>query len=445
MIKAQLAGMLWFRLSDLSDEQVLLIRDRYSYPHPHDQFSIFETYLIKGTNIGVPSGDLQKLHDIIGDYSVESKQVATPVDNPITATTVLHDYQLKATAEISAYFACGGTAFNLAGRPGSGKTFTLAHVLAELGVKTLILAHLSMLTDQIAAELSANTNAKISVLSASNKELSDINIATSQFISQNPDLWKEIKHKIGCIVVDEAESLGSITTMRIVQRAHAKYRIFISATFARPVDARTKALRDFAGYETIVLDNPNLMRPTILMVQCSEQYPKFLSKSRFVRDKQKFFRQESILLKAELLAKASIAKGRQVLIATDIIEMQNELAQRLNAEILNSETKKKDRDAILQRFDEGTTQVLCAAAVVNAGLSIPKITTIIRISFPSSSTKSVQLVGRALRMFDGKEGAWLFDLVFAGQNPTKRIDAYRKEGWTPKVITWDNLQKGLNL
>ena len=425
-----------------SEVDVDRLKKNFSYPHPFEE-AVFETFVELDDKIGVPYANGK-----LPTSTVDDQRIAPAVDKLFEFTLGLRDYQEIVQRDVMEYIGSGGTEFNLAGMPGSGKSVMLASLLAKLGYKTLIIAHLSMLVEQLHSEFSENTTADVKVLTANDTELADINIATSQFISKNPMLWKKIKHGIGMIVVDEAESLSSITTMRIIQRAHAKYHIYISATFSRPADGRTEALYDFAGSKRFVLESNVNIAPTIITVKCEERFNAPTNKNFYVKAKGKFFAQQSITDKVIATTIASVHKGRPVLIAVDIIKVQEvyltQLAEEgLTAGIINSKTPAKRRKEILQLFGDGEIDILIGAMTLNAGLSIPRITTIVRVSFPSVSTKNTQLVGRALRKYEGKEGAWFIDLLFSGVNSSKRIAAFRKEGWKISSTSWEKFKEKL--
>ena len=442
VLKVVHTGMLWFPIS----KETLDLKSHYTYVHPKDPDQNFETFveLPHKQLIGLPAGDITKIRKLAPPFTIEDRRVATPVDKPFEFTLGLRDYQETTQSEIFQFIEQGGTTFNLSGAVASGKSITLASILAKLGVKTLILANLSMLTEQLFKEFQDNTTADVTLLNAQNMDLADINIATSQFISRHPELWYQIKKHIGCIVVDEAHGIMSKSMMRIIQRAYAKYHIFVSATFSRSVDGRTQGLLDFAGPTKFELVNAKNLIPNIYMVRCSEQFPHIVNKREYARAKKRFYRQTSIDDKVILITNASLKKNRQVLIAVDVIFLQERLQAAIpHSEIINSKTKKADRGAILQRFASGETTTLIAANTVNAGLSVPQISTIIRVSFKSSPEANTQLVGRAVRMFPEKTGAYIFDLVFAGLSSFKRLRAYEENGWNIYNTSWENLKRQL--
>ena len=451
-IKVVKTGMYWVRKSDLTDVQISQIQRQYTYQHPKDEEDTFYTFIETDDKIGVPTGDTNKLKKILNNVTVEDRTVVLKFDTPVKSDNlVLRDYQETAMQEIQDYFNSGGTTFNLAGKPGSGKSYMLAALLAKMKMKVLIVAHLTSLIDQIKNEIETATGMTVTVLNAKNTVIGDINVATSQFISRNTDVWYQIKTGIGMLVIDESESAASLSTLRIIQRCYAKYRVFISATFSRSVDDRTEALKDVAGHKRITLHAQDMLNPTVIQVQCPEIFNNPVNKNLYQKAKGVFFKNPGIDEKVILVTKASIKKDRQVLIAVDIIDVQNRLKQKLEADgitcgIMNGETKAKDRVQILQDYNDGKIKVLLGVNVLNAGLSIPKITTIVKVSIPSSSEKLEQLIGRLRRKFEGKQGAWFIDLHFKGFKCQKSfyVKKVREESWKYHETTWDAFVKQIS-
>lgn len=446
-----LTGLLWFDIKDVIHEYDRIV-SAYTHVNPNDDTNVFPTYLVKNGKIGVPFGNKDKIREIVKFDTYIDKRIAIPFSELKVSRLKLRDYQEIAMKEIKSLIAKGVTEFNLAGKPGSGKSFMLSNMLAELGLKTLIIANQKMLITQLQAEIEHTLGCKANVLNAKNTVLGDINVATSQFISQNPNVWYQIKEQVSVLVLDEAEALASPTVTKIFQRSPAKYKIYISATFSRSVDKRTNALTDFAGHHKVVLESTGNIVPTIIRVQCPEVFVPPMDKQLYMRAKSRFFKQLTIFDKIDEVVKYSVNKNRQVLIGTDIIEMQMTILERLTkigikTAILNSSTKEKDRLAILDAYDAGEIQVIIGFAVLNAGLSVPKIQTILRVSTPSSIEKLEQFIGRGVRSFEGKEGCFVVDFTFQGFNNKSRNTLYslknRTEGWKVYSTTWEKFSKQL--
>lgn len=445
-----LTGLVWINIDELSNLPKIV--QSYTHINPKDDMDVFETFMIKNNKIGLPYGNKQKLYDLVPNLKIEDRRNNKKFNTVKVSKLALRDYQQEAYNEIMDFIESGGTEFNLAGEPGCGKSFMLSNLLAKLGVKTLIIANQKMLINQLSDEIYKILGERPTLLSAKNTTLGDINVATSQFISQNPDVWYQIKDQISLIALDEAEALASPTVTKIFQRCPAKYKIYISATFSRSVDNRTDALIDFAGAKKIVLVNSALIKPTIIKVHCEEVFYAPINTKQYTKAKINFFSQPSIDDKVIQIVNYSLAKGRQVLIASDISEAQIRLCNSLNdlgiqSRVLSSRTKDKDRIKALEEYAEGTTKCLIGFGVLNAGLSIPKIQTIIRHSTPSSKEKLEQLIGRGRRFFEGKEGIWVIDLYFKGFKNSVRDSLYaykeRLENWKIVSTIWDKFKQSL--
>lgn len=450
MVKAQQTGLLWFLKEDLTETQVERLKVSHTYVNPKDQDNTFSTFIELKDKFGVPCGDITKAQNILcDDIDITDNRISPKFKTKKKSKLKLRDYQETVMEEINEFLQSNGTAFNLSGEPGSGKSFMLANILTKLNTKTLIIAHLSQLTKQLAKEIEAVLGTKPTILDKDTKVLGDINIATSQLISKNPDLWYLIKKGIGCIVIDEAETLASLSTLRIVQRAHAKYHIFISATFTRSSDQRTEALLDFAGNNVFTLKNPALLKPQVIAVHCPEVFNAPMDTKMYNLARGRFYKKDSISDKVLEITKASLKKNRQVLIACDIKDLQNKLkdaleAQGIPSEVINSNTKEARRTSAMEEFDDCKLKVLIGFGTLNAGLSIPRISTIIRVATPASKEKLEQLIGRARRDFDGKDGAFVIDLLFGGFGNDSRLALYKKkrrtDDWKLSQMLWDDFE-----
>ncbi len=454
-INGVLRGLIWFDIKDVPKDLYYDLCFKYSYTHPKTE-EVFSTFMLKDDRIGVPYGNIDKFRAIFIKhnmrFTVEDRRICPKFDTTIKSKLLLRDYQQTAMDEIMEFIDNGGTEFNLAGKPGSGKSFMLSNLLCILGVKTLIIADKTMLIEQLASEIYNVTGVKPNVLNSKNHKLGDINIATSQFISRNADVWKGIKSTIGCLVIDEAESLASSTVTRIFSRSPAKYKIYISATFSRSTDARTPALIDFAGDKVVVLESTGNIIPSVIMVECPETFTPPMNKSRYAIAKKMFFLSDSIHDKVLKISKYSVSKNRQLLIAMDIGEVREVLKAKLDkegvsTEIIAATTSTAERARVLEDYNEGKIKAILAFGVLNAGISIPKIQTIVRVSTPSSKEKLEQFIGRGVRNFDGKEGLFVIDLVFNGFNSGIRRTLYslksRIEKWKISSTNWESFKNRL--
>lgn len=108
----------------------------------------------------------------------------------------------------------------------------------------------------------------------------------------------------------------------------------------------------------------------------------------------------------------AIGEGKTLCFANSVQESK-EYAQRfrsigLNAEHIDANTPESERDAILERFAKGKTQIVCNHGVLCEGYDLPNIETVI-LKRTSSLLNYLQQVGRGLRASDNKKECIVLD------------------------------------
>ncbi|TID28559.1 hypothetical protein CANINC_002432 [Pichia inconspicua] len=83
----------------------------------------------------------------------------------------------------------------------------------------------------------------------------------------------------------------------------------------------------------------------------------------------------------------------------------------INAQYVSGETKSSERDKIVRDFKDGKIQVLFNCGVFTEGTDIPNIDSIFLLRPTKSKPLLVQMVGRGLRLHDGKEKLLVTDFV----------------------------------
>lgn len=81
----------------------------------------------------------------------------------------------------------------------------------------------------------------------------------------------------------------------------------------------------------------------------------------------------------------------------------------VNAAIVTGETPKKEREAILEGFKRREIKVVANVGVLTTGFDYPALDTVILARPTKSLGLYYQMVGRAIRPFEGKDG-WIVDL-----------------------------------
>lgn len=100
-----------------------------------------------------------------------------------------------------------------------------------------------------------------------------------------------------------------------------------------------------------------------------------------------------------------------ILVFVRFVEDAERLADDLMGfcEVVSGSTPKKEREAILERFKSGETEVVANVGVLTTGFDHPALDTIILARPTMSLALYYQMVGRAIRPYPGKDG-WVVDL-----------------------------------
>jgi len=93
----------------------------------------------------------------------------------------------------------------------------------------------------------------------------------------------------------------------------------------------------------------------------------------------------------------------------------------LEAQALHSKLSNEDRDAYLGRFREGDLPILCTVDLLNEGIDVPEINTVLFLRPTESATVFIQQLGRGLRNHPHKGALTVLDFV-GQQNRKFRMD-----------------------
>src|SRR5262249_10382624 len=110
------------------------------------------------------------------------------------------------------------------------------------------------------------------------------------------------------------------------------------------------------------------------------------------------------------------AATRKALCFTPTVEAAYAIAETFQeagiaAEALDATTPREARRAILHRLHTGETQVVCNCAVLTEGFDEPSIACVIMARPTQSRPFYIQMLGRGLRTYPGKQDCVVLDVV----------------------------------
>jgi DNA repair protein RadD len=121
-----------------------------------------------------------------------------------------------------------------------------------------------------------------------------------------------------------------------------------------------------------------------------------------------------------------------------------ELAKKgVKAAVVSADTPKAEREYILKEFKAGRIRVVSNAAVLSTGFDYPELDTIIMARATMSLALWYQIVGRAIRPCEGKNG-WIVDLC-GNIRRFGHVEDLRIECPEPNTGKWCIMSKGKQL
>jgi len=326
----------------------------------------------------------------------------------------------------------------LKAQPGFGKSYILPYIVKEIGQRALILVDRVSLVTQMSNEFNTNVDSgHISVLSSKNKEIGDVNIATFQFLLKNPAIVQELSKEVGLVVVDECHTISIGAFTEIVNNLPAKYRLGLSATPSRS-DGLTEALYDVMSRNIVEGNVKNPVKVTYLFIERPTFVPSiFYDKPNI--EWGNFYATEVVRDDVVAVASKMVEYDRAVLVYSTYVKAQESYAKKLNelgisAAVVNQHTSKKEKEAILQDFNDGKIKVLVSGVILQKGISIHRLDTVVNAGNLNKENIE-QLIGRLRRKHPDKKNPIFIDLIYRGRGFTKgmqRLNFIRKIRETTK-------------
>ncbi|AFY95479.1 DEAD/DEAH box helicase [Chamaesiphon minutus] len=358
-------------------------------------------------------------------------------------TYQLRDYQTDLLDRINKAWFSGHRSLLCQLPTGGGKTIvfsTVVHQASKSGLKCLVLAHREELIKQAADKIEIITNEPVGIIKAgypANYDR-DIQVASVQSLVRRLDRCPQFD----LIVVDEAHHSTSRTYRTILDRYPNARVLGVTAT---PIRLDAKGFRGIFDELICGVTVSELIASGSLC-----QYKYFASERSMsvenVGKRQGDFKTEDVARANPVAGLAGdVVKsyrdylpGKQAVIFCINVEHSIAIAEHFKAagiiaHHLDGNSSSGERADVMTQFTDKQIQVLTNCALFDEGLDIPSLDGVILARPTQSLSRFLQMVGRALRVCEGKEHAIIIDL--AGN--------YERLGMPDDVRAWtlDGLEK----
>lgn len=332
----------------------------------------------------------------------------------------LRDYQVQAVEDLRSSIRKGWKRIILQAPTGSGKTVIAAEIIRsadEKGSKVVFLAHRRELIFQCSDKLS-KFGIRHGILMAGEPGNSNpVQVASIQTLWRR-SIQKKVRHLPDCdlLVIDECHRSLSKTYRELIE-------IFGGITLGLTA---TPCRGDGAGLGHIYED----MVQTSTVAELTEQghlvparyyAPSFpdlegvkVRMGDYVESELEGRMDRAILIGDLVENWARIARDRQTVVFTTGVRHSIHIKERfveagIVAEHIDGKTPKNERDEILKAFDRGDIQLISNCMVLTEGWDCPRCDCLVLARPTKSIGLYLQMAGRALRPYPGKEDCLIID------------------------------------
>lgn len=367
----------------------------------------------------------------------------------------LRDYQKKASdAAVNAFKSKEKKNYVIVLPTGAGKSLVIADIASKIDGHLLVFQPSKEILEQNFAKLQSYGVWDCGIYSASagRKDINRITFAMIGSVINKSEFFNHFKY----ILIDECH---------LVNAGKGMYKSFFEKSTRKIIGLTATPYRLFSNMDGsqlrfITRTRPRVFSDVIYHCQVSELLAKgFLAKLRYfdmtkielsnVRSNstgadydEKSLSDEFarvnfygylVSIVKRLLKPKSGTQRKGILVFTRFTEEANRLVQEIpNSSIVTGETPKNERERILNDFKKGKIKVVANVGVLTTGFDYPELDTIVLARPTKSLSLYYQMVGRAIRPCENKEG-WIVDLCGTfrrfGRVEDLRIEQPEKGKW----------------
>lgn len=341
---------------------------------------------------------------------------------------------------------------------GFGKTLIMSALYYSFGkkLKTLLITNDSDWLQQAKSEFRDYLpGEKITFVQGSKvTNWSNFSIGMVQSISRNIKTYQRELAKVDMVLVDEADLAGSKSYQSVLSHLYnTRVRLGLSGTIyvsqLKKDQLKNMNLEAYFGQkisEFRLKDSIKKGYSTKVVVKLVDTEPWYISPENGPRDYKteydNFITENSLGYKCVLdrLNKSIKYGNLPALIVCKHIKhcenlykyISNALDGKYKIDCVHVNTDRAKRDYIMKRFREGDIDILVSTTITSRGKNFPKLRYMVNAAGMSSEEKTIQFLGRLVRLFEGKDKVYLDDIQYNGphylsRHSKRRARYYRKE------------------
>jgi len=332
----------------------------------------------------------------------------------------LREHQQAALDSLQAMREQGESIALLYHATGTGKTVTAVSDAKRLGKRTLFLAHTKELITQAKGTFEELWDQAETGLYVAEEKAADAYVVCSsiQSVARNLEGFKP--DDFGYIIVDECHHGTADTYRKVLSYFKPEFTLGLTATPDR-ADGES-ILEDFKNVAHKLDLQQAVELGELVPIRCIrvktnvdlstvringiKYYAQDLESKLFVPERNKLIAETYLNYVRD---KKTVVFCASVHHAQEISALFKE--QEINCEAVSGSMKSGERSRILELYENGDIQVLCACDLLNEGWDSPKTEVLFMARPTLSKTLYVQQLGRGMRKCAGKEYLIVFDFI----------------------------------
>lgn len=341
--------------------------------------------------------------------------------NAIECFYDLRDYQNEALAKLAQVRESGDTIALLYHATGTGKTVTAAADAKLVNGKTLFLVNALKLADQAEERFhEVWPEARTGRYTGSNRPVGDVDVLFATIQSVVGHLAEFGANQFDYIIVDECHHAASKSYAAILGYFRPSFTLGLSATPER--SDGEDILRIFKNVAHKMDLQSAVKRGILAPIRCFRIKTNIdLSNVRIngIRynsldlETKLFIPERNALIRDTYL---EFSHGKRAVIFCSSVKHANVMSELLReagvmAETVSGHIPEQARNAVLERYEQGSVSVLCACDLLNEGWDSPRTEVLFMARPTMSKTIYLQQLGRGVRRHEGKESLLIFDFV----------------------------------
>ncbi len=345
---------------------------------------------------------------------------------PSTSRISLRPYQVECLAKIKELHAQGKNRLLVSLPTASGKTVIFAHLITKLSGRALIIAHTHELLQQAEEKLiMIAPDIYAGFVDGEHKDFgAEVVIASVQSASLDSNLNQLSKQNFGILIYDECHHAATDSARKIIDRLGFgkktnKLLVGFTATAWRQDKKGLGEIFDTVAYEKdtkSMIDEGWLVPPVGYKIATDIDLSSVQSvDGDFVQASLARVMDTQDMCSKVVEAYIQKASGRKAICFGVSVNHAKNLADGFNArgvvaKVIHGEMTLQEREAVLENYRSGSTQVLCNCQILTEGVDLPETSCVIVARPTKSLGLYVQMVGRGLRLWPNKKDCVVLDV-----------------------------------